>query len=289
MWNERWKKLSAAQRLAIVASAAAGAVWAAVWVAPSADVAETAPAATAVPPLESAPAPASASAQNPQRQPPPERSQASLDRDRERESHTARAPRADQQPAAAAKPSNENALAAFREAMASDNSETRIAALLQLDKDGTLEALPELLESDLTHDPEVAPTLIQVSAQLAQRSPLRERGVAAEQMSSWLKAESAREGDDARSNVSMLVESLSGLHSPKTQSALLEVLQNDKLPLHLQTLAVDGLSHFPNPETKAALTQFREQLDQGTREGFELELQHEAQQATDKALARVSR
>ena len=287
MWNERFKKLSAVQRVAIVASAAAAAIWTAVWVAPSAEVAAPAPAAAAPPEPQSAAAPVPAPAQNLQREPAPAPSQAAADGDRE--SHTARAARADQQPTAAAKPSNEGALAAFHEGMASDNSGTRIAALRQLDKDGTLEALPELLGSDLAHDPEVAPTLIQVSAQLAQRSPLRERGVAAEQMSSWLKAESAREGDDARGNVSMLVESLSGLNSPKTQNALVEALQNDKLPLHVQTLAVDGLSHFPNPETKAALTQFREQLQQGKREGFELELQREAQQATDRALARVSR
>jgi hypothetical protein len=208
----------------------------------------------------------------------------------EREAHTTRAAPMGQQPAAAeARPVNEAALAAFREGMASDNSGTRVEALRQLEKDGTVEALPELLQRDLAGDPEVAPTLIQVTSQLAQRAPRSERGAAAEQMSTWLRSESAREGDDARGNVSTLVESLSRLSSPKTQPALVEVLQNDKLPLHVQTLAVDGLSHFSNPESRAALEAFRDRLAQDKREGFELELQREAQQATDRALARVSR
>ena len=279
-----WKKLSAAQRVAIVASVAAAAVWTAVWIAPSGDVPEASTPVIA-PPAASAQAAPSQQAETVAPRPSP-----SVQAAAERERHTLHAPPASQQPTAAeARPVNEQALAAFREGMASDNAGTRIGALRQLQKDGTVEALPELLKSDLARDPDTAPTLIQVTSQLAAKGSLQERGMAAEQMSSWLKTETAREADDARGNVSMLVEQLSSLNSPKTQQALIDALQNDKVPLHVQTLAVDGLSHFTSPETKVALEKFRDQLAQGKREGFEAELQQEAQQATDRALARVSR
>ena len=281
-----WNRLSAKQRVVLVASVAAAALWTAVWVSPSDDVAvesqqEAAPTAA---PVVSAPA-----QQAPETTAAAESQPAAEGQAAEQPQHTDHVTRAAPASEQQAKPVNEQALAAFREGMASDNSGTRIEALRQLDKDGTLEALPELLKSDLTRDPEVAPTLIQVTSQLAQRSPLRERGAAAEQMSSWLRSEGARDANDARGNVSMLVESLSSLNSPKTQGALIEVLHSEKLPLNVQTLAVDGLSHFTSPESKVALEQFREQLGKQQREGFDAELQREAEQATDRALARVSR
>jgi hypothetical protein len=89
--------------------------------------------------------------------------------------------------------------------------------------------------------------------------------------------------------VSVLVETLSGLADPRAASALIAVLQSDTLPLHVQTLAVEGLARSESASAQAALEQFRARLGQSERQGFELELQREAEHATDRALARLSR
>jgi hypothetical protein len=180
-------------------------------------------------------------------------------------------------------------LTALREGLASDNAGTRIEALRKLADQRSVEALPELLALDVARDPELAPTLIQVSAQLAQQADAPQRGAAVAQLSRWLKAESARASADARGNVSVLVETLGALASPEAASALIDVLHNDQLPLHVQTLAVEGLARLASPAAQAALQQFRATLTQTERQGFELELQREAERATDQALARLSR
>jgi hypothetical protein len=154
----------------------------------------------------------------------------------------------------------------------------------------TTAALPELLALDVARDAELAPTLIQVTGQLAQRARAPQRGAAAAQLASWLATESARPEADARANVSVLVETLGSLKDPQAERALIDVLQSDKLPLHVQTVAVEGLARFASPSAQAALEAFRTRLGQGEqRQGFELELQREAQSATDRALARLSR
>jgi hypothetical protein len=266
---ERWQSLSAPQRVAALACVAAAAVWSAIWFVP--DVHQSEP--TALAPVE-APAPA---------QPPPVAESAPLPTQVAEAHPQAKLPSA-QSPVQAKAP-----LAALREALASDNAGTRIDALRQLAEQGTLEALPELLAQDLARDPELAPTLIRVTAQLSQRAQVPQREAAVAQLSRWLQSESTRASADASGNVSVLVETLAGLRSPLAESALTGVLENEQLPLHVQTLAVEGLAHQASPAAQAALTQFRTQLASSERQGFELELQREAEQATDRALARLSR
>jgi hypothetical protein len=200
------------------------------------------------------------------------------------------APRAQsvQQPTKASLPEQSrrtDPLPAARDGLASDNAGTRIEAVRKL----KVEALPELLALDIAGDPELAPTVIQVIAQLAQRAEAPQREAAVAQLTRWLKAESARPSADARGNVSVLVETLGTLPSPQAESALIEVLESEQLPLHVQTLAVEGLARFASPTAQAALQQFRAQLAQSERQGFELDLQREAEHATDRALARLSR
>jgi hypothetical protein len=270
MWMKRWQNLSAPQRVAAVASAAAVAVWTAVWIVPDVHEAmpESAPTASAetVPPAVSEPAAAQVQAQAtaaPQ--------QPSTERARPAEAPTT------------------DPLAALRDGLASDNAGTRIEAVRKLAEQRTTQALPQLLAQDVARDADLAPTLIQVAGQLARRADAPQRAAAAAQLARWHLTESARPEADARANVSVLVETLSGLKDPQAESALIAVLQSDTLPLHVQTLAVEGLARSEGASAQAALEQFRARLGQSERQGFELELQREAEHATDRALARLSR
>jgi len=179
--------------------------------------------------------------------------------------------------------------ATLREALASDNSGERIAGLRTLAELRRVEVLPELLTLDVARDPEVAPTVFQVTGRLAQQADPSQRTAAVSQLSRWLQTESTRDSADARGNVSVLVETLADFQAPEAESSLVGVLQSDQQPLHVKTLAVEGLGKLNTPAAQAALTQFRAQLGETQRQGFELELQREAEQAADRALARLSR
>jgi hypothetical protein len=98
-----------------------------------------------------------------------------------------------------------------------------------------------------------------------------------------------RSSADARGNVSVLVETLAGFQAPEAESALIQILRSDQQPLHVQTLAVEGLAKLGTPAAQAALTEFRSKLGLSERQGFELELQREAEQAADRALAKLSK
>lgn len=268
---QRFRRLSGPARVAATATAAAIAVWSAVLITPSSEdsarpqdtPAHEPPSAEAPPPVQpSVPGAPPASAQGTNKP-------------------VEHAPRPPAQPA--------DARTALRDALASGNAGTRIDAVRKLAEQRSVEALPDLLALDVARDPELAPTLIQVAAQLAQRADTSQRAAAATQLASWLRSESARESADARGNVSVLVETLAGINAPPAESALIEVLQNEQQPLHVQTLAVEGLAKLGTPAAQAALTDFRAQLSQTERQGFELELQREAEHATDRALARLSK
>lgn len=177
----------------------------------------------------------------------------------------------------------------LREALASANSGERIDGLRTLAELRRVEVLPELLTLEVARDPELAPTIFQVTGRLAQHADSTQRTAAVSQLSKWLANESQREGADARGNVSVLVETLADFQAPEAEASLITVLQSELQPLHVKTLAVEGLGKLATPAAQAALTQFRAQLGETQRQGFELELQREAEQAADRALARLSR
>jgi len=186
--------------------------------------------------------------------------------------------------------SQPDALTALREGLASDNSGTRIEALRAVRDEARVEALPELLARDVARDPEVAPTLITVTAELARKAEPAQRTAATQKLSDWLRSESAREGADARGNVAQLVEALGAMNTPEAVPALVEALEGDRLPLHVETVAVDGLAQLGDTSARAAVEQFRARLAANPAPtGFELELHHEAEIAADRALARLSK
>jgi hypothetical protein len=281
MLKARWNRLSAPERVASVASVAAAAVWIAVGLSPARaplDQVAQAPSMAAPSPEPSA-APSEttgpAAAQPATAQPPTARVAPAAPRSHEVAAPTTAAP--------------PDALAALRQGLASQNAGTRIEALRTLTAEQNVSALPELLARDLAQDADIAPTLVSVTAQLAQRAPAEARAEAASQLKRWLHSELSRQGNDARGNVSVLVEALGAVRDPAAAAGLIEVLQNDRLPLHVQTLAVQGLAHAQVPGAQEALTQFRARLAQTQSAGFEGELKREAEQLTDRALAQLTR
>lgn len=295
MGIKRFSNLSAPARVATLASVAAVAVWSAVWITPSVDddfAAEDLPEAEDMRAQNDAPASAAQDTRSA-----PHEAPASVTQDipGAQQGAAERAPSSTadvkSQPAAPA-PANTpqpDARATLREALASDNAGLRIDALRTLAELRRVDVLPELLTLDASRDPELAPTVFQVTGRLAQLAEPSQRTAAVSQLSRWLESERAREGADARGNVSVLVETLADFQAPEAERSLIAVLQSDDQPLHVKTLAVEGLAKLSSPESQAALTQFRAQLGATERQGFEAELQREAEQATDRALARLAR
>ena len=174
--------------------------------------------------------------------------------------------------------------------LSSENSGDRVEALRAIDSAGAVELLPRLLEFDLAADPEVAPTLITVAANLSAHAGTAERSAAAQRLAGWLQRELTRDARDARGNSASLVEALGKIDSPEASRALSEALDARRLPLHVETVAVQGLAHGADAErARPAVERFRERLQQApAADSFERELQHEAITAADQALAQWS-
>lgn len=174
--------------------------------------------------------------------------------------------------------------------LAAENSGDRIEALRSIEAAGALAVLPSLLQFDLAADPEVAPTLIATVTKLSARADSAQRSAVAQRLAGWLQGELARDARDARGNTASLVEALGAIDSPEATRALSEALDAQHLPLHVETVAVQGLAHSADAErARPAVERFRQRLQQGpAADGFERELQQEAMTAADRALAHWS-
>jgi hypothetical protein len=174
--------------------------------------------------------------------------------------------------------------------LASENSGDRIAALRSIEAAAAVELLPSLLQFDVAADPEVAPTLITVAGNLSARADATQRAAVAQRLAGWLQHELTRDARDARGNTATLVEALGKIDSPEASRALSEALDAQNLPLHVETVAVQGLSHSADAErARPSVERFRQRLQQApAADSFERELQQEAITAADQALAHWS-
>ncbi|HKU39542.1 MAG TPA: hypothetical protein VJR89_15390 [Polyangiales bacterium] len=174
--------------------------------------------------------------------------------------------------------------------MASENSGDRIEALRAMRDAGAVDLLPNLLQFDLASDPEAAPTLISVATDLGVRGDEAQRSATARQLSQWLSREVAREGRDARSNTASLVEALGRIPSPEATRALVEALDGQDLPLHLETVAVQGLARTSDAaRARPAVERFAARLKRTpASDDFARELQQEAVSTAERALAHWS-
>jgi hypothetical protein len=198
-------------------------------------------------------------------------------------------------------------------ALAADNAGDRIQALRAVRAAGSPAALPQLLALEPAADPELAPTLIVTAAELAQKADREQRTAAGRRLQQWLRGELTRAGQPAREeppaadqalpedspvrannaargNVAVLVEALGSLHSPEASAALIEALDSGQLPVHVATVAVQGLAQPGDSTARDAVQRFRDRLDQlPAAAGFERELRAEATQAADRTLALLQR
>lgn len=176
-------------------------------------------------------------------------------------------------------------------ALESDDVGARIQALRAAREHGDVALLPRLLELDVAREPDVAPTLIGVAAELAQLADPQLKATAATRLGQWLRTESQRTSADARANVSVLAEALGRIDAPEASAALVEALDAESLPVHVASLAVQGLAHSGDPRARSAVERFRARLDEApqTDDAFARELQAEAEQTADRALAMLAR
>lgn len=176
-------------------------------------------------------------------------------------------------------------------ALDSDDVGARIQALRAAREHGDVALLPRLLELELERDPDTAPTVIGVATELAQLADPQLRANTAKRLGEWLRSESQRAGTDARANVSLLVEALGRLDAPEAGMALIEALDTESLPVHVASLAVHGLARRGDPRARSAVERFRARLADApqTDDAFALELQAEAEQTAERALATLAR
>jgi hypothetical protein len=162
----------------------------------------------------------------------------------------------------------------------------RIALVAQLAERRDLAALPWLLQTSLDQQPELAPMVIMTSAKLAALAPDPERDGAARRLGAWLQAESAREGRDARGNVAVLVEALGTVDSPDSVDALIAALEQQRLPLHVETLAVQGLFKLGDPRAFTPVQRWSERVAAlPAADGLQEALRQEAELAARATLA----
>jgi hypothetical protein len=162
----------------------------------------------------------------------------------------------------------------------------RIAELTALAERQDVGALPWLLRSQLAEQPELAPALILTAARLAMVAPALARDDAARGLGAWLDAESARHGRDARGNVAVLVEALATIDSPEAVDALVRALETQRLPLHVETLAVQGLFKLGDPRALVAVQRWNERVAAlPAADGLQEALRKEAELAAQATLA----
>jgi hypothetical protein len=181
-------------------------------------------------------------------------------------------------------------LTALGDGLASANPFERIAALDRAAGRGVTEALPLLERIDLTREPDIAPIVVRTLAKLADGAGTSERGRAIATLERWLESESRRteSAPDARGNVSALVEALGAIRSPLAVDALTRALDRQNLPLHVETVAVQGLTELGDSRALPAVERFGARVAaRSDAVGFEAELREEAAAAARAARTRL--
>jgi hypothetical protein len=179
----------------------------------------------------------------------------------------------------------------LRRALRSSNEFERIRALEHAVDARLVEALPLLEQSALPSDPHAAPAIVDAIAELAASASQEERDRAADTLGRWTQQESLRAetgARDARGNVAALVQALGTIHSPASVDALTRALDARRLPLHVETVAVQGLVELGDARALEAVERFSARLaalPEST--GFEEELRREATLAASTAKTRL--
>jgi hypothetical protein len=105
-------------------------------------------------------------------------------------------------------------------------------------------ALPAIEKVDLTKDAHVAAAAIDAVGKLAATAPEPAKKEAVRTLSDWLRQESKRETNDAKGNVSILVDSLADTGSDEAIKPLVDALDSARYPLHIETRIVQSLERL---------------------------------------------
>lgn len=175
--------------------------------------------------------------------------------------------------------------AAVTAALRAEDDVAKIAAVQTAVDRGAVKALPALLATDLSREPEAAPTIIHGVAKLAKEAPPNERLQATKTLAKWLSEETKRHEPDAEGNVPNLVEALSAVGGPEARAALAETLRDGKVDLSVQTLIAQELGKSADPAQIAAARVFLDRVAaMPPAEGIDEELRKEAIAAAQKAI-----
>jgi hypothetical protein len=196
-------------------------------------------------------------------------------------------------PSAGATPAEAGAfdLATLQNALSSTNAFERIEGVERAVENGMLEALPLLEVTNLSKDPDAAPAIIGAIPELASSGDDAARDEAAQTLGRWLHEESIRSSHserDARGNVVLLVEALGSLRSPVAVDALAHALDARDLPLHVETLIVQGLFDLADSSALDEVERFESRVDAlPETSGLDEELRKEALMAARAARLRL--
>lgn len=148
-------------------------------------------------------------------------------------------------------------------------------------------ALPLLVKVRLPDAPHTAPTVIAAIATLGNELPPRERREPALTLVKWLHDESRRDGRDAAGNTSVLIDALADTKQREAIEALAAVLDDEVLPLHQETLAVQRLAELGSPLARRPIERFAARVEAMTPKEDDEGLRREALSAARDALARL--
>lgn len=189
-------------------------------------------------------------------------------------------------PSAAASAAPVDVVAELHAAMQADDEPKKIAALEKVAEAKDVRALPKLLTTDLSREPEAAPTLIHTVAKLAKEAAPNDRADAAKTLGKWLGEESKRHDPDAEGNVPNLVEALGAIGNRESVDALVAALESGKLDLSVQTLAAQQLTGTGDPRALEAVKGFLARVSQlPAGQGIDEELRVEALAAANRAVS----
>lgn len=164
------------------------------------------------------------------------------------------------------------------DALATGTDFEKIAAIDAAVDAGDRSALEVLGAVDLKEQPGVAPKIIHGLAALASKSSPRDRAKATGTLATWLKDETSRRGRDAEGNVVNLVEALGEAGDPGSVDALTDALDERRLGLPVETLAVQQLGSLGDRRAEGSVARLMARLQamSPSEDAFDEQLRREA-------------
>jgi hypothetical protein len=140
---------------------------------------------------------------------------------------------------------------------------------------------------DLTKDGHVAAAAIDAVGKLAADAPEPAKKEAVRQLADWLRQESKRGTNDAKGNVSILVDSLADTGSDEAIEPLVEALDSASYPLHIETRIVQSLERLDAKSAAPSVERFAARVGKLTpADDMEKALAKEAIDEANAALAK---